>query len=53
MPWPNPYNGGQDNDLTRSIDNVHIEPSIREGLFLVSSLYGKDASRPLRQVCHL
>lgn len=49
MPWPNPYNGGQDNDQTRSVDNVHIEPSIREGLFLVSSLYGKDASLPLER----
>ena len=47
MPWPLLYNGGQDDDRTRSIDNVHIEPSIREGVHLVPSLYGKDASRPL------
>lgn len=47
MPWPLLYNGGQDDDQTRSIDNVHIEPSIREGVHLVPSLYGKDASRPL------
>ncbi|ANJ20883.1 structural protein [Roseobacter phage RD-1410Ws-07] len=49
MPWPNPYNGGQDDDQTRAVDLVHIEPSIREGLHLVPSLYGPDASRPLRR----
>lgn len=48
MPWPSPtYTGGQDEDLTRSIDVVHIEPSIREGVHLVSSLYGPEASAPI------
>ena len=47
MPWPIVYTGGQDDDRTRAIDVVHIEPSIREGVHLVSSLYGKDASAPL------
>ena len=37
----------QDNEETRSIDVVHIEPSIREGFFLMSSLYGKDSAQPL------
>ena len=49
MPWPIDYQGGQDDDQTRAIDVVHIEPSIREGLFLVSSLYGRDASAPIRR----
>lgn len=47
MPHPPAYTGTQDNDQTRSVDIVHIEPSIREGVHLVSSLYGHDASRPL------
>ena len=47
MPLPINYVGTQDDDRTRSIDFVHIEPSIREGTFLVSSLYGRDASLPL------
>lgn len=47
MPHPPVYNGTQDDDRTRSIDVVHIEPSIREGTFLVSSLYGPEASAPL------
>jgi len=47
MPLPIDYVGTQDDDQTRSIDFVHIEPSIREGTFLVSSLYGRDASLPL------
>jgi hypothetical protein len=47
MPHPVVYNGNQDDDLTRSIDVVHIEPSIREGVHLVSSLYGSDASAPI------
>lgn len=48
MPHPSVYVfGTQDDDLTRSIDVVHIEPSIREGLHLVPSLYGKGASAPL------
>lgn len=47
MPHPPVYNGGQDDDQTRSIDLVHIEPSIREGTKLVSSLYGSDASAPI------
>lgn len=47
MPHPIVYLGTQDNDQTRSIDFVHIEPSIREGTKLVSSLYGTDASAPL------
>lgn len=49
MPWPIDYTGGQDEDLTRAIDVVHIEPSIREGLFLVPSLYGPGASFPIRR----
>ena len=49
MPHPIDYNGGQDDDRIRSIDVVHIEPSIREGLHLVSSLYGKEASAPIRR----
>lgn len=47
MPHPIVYNGTQDDDRTRSIDVVHIEPSIREGVHLVSSLYGSEASAPL------
>ena len=47
MPHPIVYTGGQDDDRTRAIDVVHIEPSIREGTFLVSSLYGPEASAPL------
>ena len=47
MPLPIEYIGTQDDDRTRSIDVVHIEPSIREGTFLLSSLYGRDASLPL------
>lgn len=47
MPHPPVYTGGQDDDRTRSIDVVHIEPSIREGTMLVSSLYGTEASAPL------
>lgn len=47
MPHPVVYTGTQDDDQTRSVDLVHIEPSIREGLHLVSSLYGHDASSPL------
>lgn len=47
MPHPNLYEGTQDDDRTRSVDLVHIEPSIREGLFLVSSLYGPGASAPI------
>lgn len=47
MPHPIVYLGTQDDDQTRSIDLVHIEPSIREGTKLVSSLYGSDASAPL------
>lgn len=47
MPYPVIYNGGQDDDRTRSIDSVHIEPSIREGVNLVSSLYGHKASFPI------
>lgn len=49
MPHPPLYAGGQDDDRTRSIDLVHIEPSIREGLFLVSSLYGPGASAPVNR----
>lgn len=47
MPHPPLYSGSQDDDRTRSIDVVHIEPSIREGVHLVSSLYGPEASFPL------
>lgn len=47
MPHPIVYNGTQDDDRTRSIDFVHIEPSIREGVHLFTSLYGSDASAPL------
>jgi hypothetical protein len=47
MPHPIVYYGTQDDDQTRSIDLVHIEPSIREGVHLVSSLYGPLASAPL------
>ncbi|ACL81425.1 N4 gp53-like protein [Sulfitobacter phage EE36phi1] len=47
MPHPPLYPWGQDDDRTRSIDVVHIEPSIREGVHLVSSLYGREASSPL------
>lgn len=48
MPHPISYPvGTQDDDQTRSIDLVHIEPSIREGVHLVSSLYGPLASAPL------
>lgn len=48
MPHPISYPvGTQDDDRTRSIDVVHIEPSIREGVHLVSSLYGPLASAPL------
>ncbi len=48
MPHPISYPvGTQDDDRTRSIDLVHIEPSIREGVHLVSSLYGPLASAPL------
>lgn len=47
MPIPIDYVGTQDDDQTRAIDVVHIEPSIREGTFLVSSLYGHDAAAPL------
>lgn len=47
MPHPVVYTGTDDDDQTRSIDVVHIEPSIREGVHLVSSLYGRDASSPL------
>jgi hypothetical protein len=47
MPHPPSYSGGQDDDQPRSIDVVHIEPSIREGTNLVSSMYGSDASAPL------
>ncbi|ACL81346.1 hypothetical protein [Silicibacter phage DSS3phi2] len=47
MPHPSLYLWGQDDDRTRSIDVVHIEPSIREGVHLVSSLYGREASSPL------
>ena len=49
MPWPIDYHGGQKDDQTRSVDKVVIEPSIREGLFLVSSLYGPLASAPIRR----
>ena len=47
MPHPPAYTGSQDNDQTRSVDIVHIEPSIREGVHLIPSLYGPEASRPL------
>lgn len=47
MPHPIVYVGTQDDDRTRSIDLVHIGPSIREGVHLVTSLYGSDASAPL------
>lgn len=47
MPHPPLYPWNQDDDQIRSIDVVHIEPSIREGTHLVSSLYGRDASAPL------
>lgn len=47
MPHPPLYPWNQDDDRTRSIDVVHIEPSIREGVHLVSSLYGREASSPL------
>ncbi len=47
MPLPINYVGTQDDDRTRSIDFVHIQPSILEGTFLVSSLYGRDASLPI------
>lgn len=47
MPHPPLYPWGQDDNRTRSIDVVHIEPSIREGVHLVSSLYGREASSPL------
>ncbi|AGH07442.1 virion structural protein [Sulfitobacter phage phiCB2047-B] len=49
MPHPIDYNGTQDDDQIRSIDLVHIEPSIREGLNVIPSLYGKRTSRPLRR----
>ena len=49
MPHPPLYSWGQDDDRTRSIDVVHIEPSIREGVHLVSSLYGREASSPLNR----
>lgn len=50
MPFPPGFTGErstQDNDLTRSVDVVHIEPSIREGTVLLPSLYGKEASQPI------
>lgn len=47
MPHPIVYYGNQDDDQARAVDVVHIEPSIREGVHLVSSLYGPDASAPL------
>mgnify|MGYP000498260126 CR=1 FL=1 len=47
MPLPDNYIGTQNDDQTRSIDAVPIEPSIREGRFLVSSLYGPNTSVPL------
>lgn len=47
MPHPPIYFGNQDDDRTRSIDIVHIEPSIREGVHLIPSLYGPEASLPL------
>lgn len=47
MPHPPIYIGTQDDDRTRSVDVVHIEPSIREGVHLVTSLYGREASFPL------
>lgn len=40
MPHPPLYPWGQDDDRTRSIDVVHIEPSIREGVHLVSAFMG-------------
>ena len=49
MPWPIDYHGGQKDDQTRSVDKVVIEPSIREGLFLLPSLYGPKASAPIRR----
>lgn len=47
MPHPENYTGTQDDDRTRSVDLVHIEPSIKEGTFLTSSMYGPDTSNPL------
>lgn len=47
MPHPLIYTGTQDDDKTRSADVVHIEPSIREGVHLVSSIYGPEASSPV------
>lgn len=39
----------QDNWQTRSVDNVHINPSILEGRFLNSSLYGPNDATPLER----
>ena len=47
MPHPLLYTWNQDDDRTRAVDVVHIEPSIREGVHLVSSIYGPDASAPI------
>ncbi|ANJ20739.1 virion structural protein [Roseobacter phage RD-1410W1-01] len=47
MPHPIDYVGTQDDDQTRSVDITHIDPSIREGLFILPSIYGPEASRPL------
>ena len=47
MPWPPVYTGGQHNYQIRSIDIVPIEPSIREGEKLITSIYGPPATLPL------
>lgn len=44
---PPSYEGTQNDDQTRSVDLVPIEPSIKEGTFLVASPYGPGASAPL------
>lgn len=47
MPLPPNYNGTQFNYNIRTIDLAPIEPSIREGEFLIPSLYGTDAAIPI------
>lgn len=44
---PPSYEGTQNDDQMRSVDTVPIEPSIKEGTFLIASTYGPGASAPL------
>lgn len=47
MPVPPGYTGGQHDYQIRSLDIVPIEPSIREGEKLITSIYGSPATLPL------